>query len=865
MKGLLNRVLGRSRSMIQNAGKARSGRGADRVSAEQLEPRALLAVFTVINVADAGAGSLRQAILDANAADGADVIEFDAAVNGVITLADTGLIVTDSVAINGPGASLLRISGNDAVRVMEFTAGTSSLSGVTIGGGNAFNGAGVRNSGTLTITGSRIINNSATVGGGGGIENLGTLTLVDSTVASNDGGIGDGGAVRNGGTLTIRSSTISGNNATGGGGIANFGVATTITNSTIANNTASLDGAAIINFNALTVSNSTIAGNTGAPAITNSGALTLHSSIIGGAPTAPMVGTFAAGSANNLIQHVDNSGGLGNDVNGNLVGVDPLLGALADNGGPTQTIALQPGSPAINAGSNTGGLTTDQRGLSRVRGNAIDIGAFEYAGVPTVGSLTPSAAFIARGQTVTLTANNVSDTDGTITRVDFYLDADGDGVADAGELIGSDDNADGGYTLSYQVPLTVTLGSASLLAVAVDSDTQSSTVVSAPLTVLSESLFAAAPDQLIGASAGTSGNINVTIRNAQGFPVVMQKPGSSQEWTGSNLQTKAGSPPIVGEVVTWVDAKDGLSYAAAMTTEGLVVFKDNSGTWTYTNLSILVPGTPAITGNLTTFNSIDNMVSIAGVAANGDLIRYYQTGTAENYAWTAVNHGQELRDQGLTMPQFTGRITSFVTPWNALNVVGLDANGDIQAVWWHQSLATAGKWTTNNLSDQTGAAALTGGLTVWLTSWNAINIAGTDTDGKLSATWWVPGYNNEQWNNDNLTDIIGGPLLEANSMTSWTTSWGAMNIAGRETDGTISVYWWVPGFNNDQWNVAYFRDVVPNATHTVGPVTGLSAPGGDQSMSMISSTEGGEVIRLWWNPATDVWSEQNLTQITQEV
>ncbi|MCK6476427.1 MAG: hypothetical protein L6Q35_06315, partial [Phycisphaerales bacterium] len=84
-------------------------------------------------------------------------------------------------------------------------------------------------------------------------------------------------------------------------------------------------------------------------------------------------------------------------------------------------------------------------------------------------------------------------TDGTITRVDFYLDADGDGVADAGELIGSDDNADGGYTLSYQVPLTVTLGSASLLAVAVDSDTQSSTVVSAPLTVLSESLFAAAP------------------------------------------------------------------------------------------------------------------------------------------------------------------------------------------------------------------------------------------------------------------------------------------------------------------------------------------------------------------------------------
>lgn len=865
MKRLIDRVVERCGIAFGRREGHSAARSRPRMF-EALEGRTMMAVFTVSNLNDTGAGSLRQAISDANGAAGADVIDFADGVSGTITLGGTELLVSEAVTINGPGAGLLTITANDASRVMRFSSGTSTLRGVSLTGGRAFSGGGLSNAGTLTLNDVVITGNVATTGGGGGIENTGTLRLNNTVVSNNDGEIGDGGGIRNASSLTIRGSTISGNSAANGGAIANFGPALAIENSTIALNTATLGGAAFINFNIMDVLNSTIAGNTGASTITTSGTLTLISSIIGGTNSVAMVGTFANGSTNNLIQDAGNAGGLTDGSSGNIIGADPLLSPLAANGGLTQTMALQAGSPAINAGANPAVLLTDQRGSGfvRTRGAGVDIGAYEFSGAPVVTALGTSATYYTRGQTITLTATGVSDPDGPIASVSFYLDANNNGIADSGELIGSDTQSDGGYTFNYNVADDFTLGPAAFLAVATDTDGLVSAVRGASATILSASQFASLPTQLLGASAGSSGNINVTTQNPAGQPIVLQQAGGQTTWTGSDLQQKTGSPDITGEVITWVDPKDGLTYAAAMTTAGLGLFTNTTGsTWTFRNLSTEVANAVSFTGNLTVFIATDGIVNLAGVIGTGDLQRFYQTGAgaAGGYAWTVANLGDDLRAQSLTVPQFAGRITSFVTPWNALNIVGLDDQGQIQAVWWHQSLLTDGKFTTNNLSQQTGAPALTGGLTVWLTSWNAINIAGTDTNGQLSATWWVPGYNNEQWNNSNLTDIVGGPELQANSMSSWVTPWGAMNIAGREADGTMSVYWWVPGYNNDQWQVASFRDIVPDATLTVGPVTGITALGGDNSMSILSTSAGGEVIRLWWSPTTNQWAEQNLTQL----
>ncbi|GMV26378.1 MAG: hypothetical protein AMXMBFR58_24090 [Phycisphaerae bacterium] len=384
------------------------------------------------------------------------------------------------------------------------------------------------------------------------------------------------------------------------------------------------------------------------------------------------------------------------------------------------------------------------------------------------------------------------------------------------------------------------------------------------LSIQAGTIFTADPTGLLGASAGATGSINVTALNSLGLPVVLQQQAGATVWTGSDLQEKTSSPPVIGEVVTWVDPKDGLNYAAARTSSGLGLFTNTGGAnWTFRNLSTEVPGAAVISGELTVFVSTDGVVSLAGVSASGDLIRFLQSGggTAGSYTWTAVNLADDLRSQGLPVPEFVGRITSFVTTWNALNVVGLDSAGQIQAVWWHQSLATGGKWTTNNLSAQTGAPTLTGGLTVWLTYWNAINIGGTDQAGKLTVTWWLPEFGAD-WRTTNMTDLIGGPLLDPNSVSSFVTPWGAMNIAGREADGTISVYWWEPVGN--QWQVARISDVIENATEMTGPIVGLTTSG-TFTINLLSTAASGDIIRYWWSVDSQVWAEENLSTAATEV
>ena len=383
-------------------------------------------------------GDLRYVITQVDQTPGDNTINFT--VTGTITLSSalpdlsntTGL--TD---IEGPGAASLTVARSSAAGTPDFRIFTvdanvqAQLVGLTITGGfgdpgvdggginnsgtltvidstiennaatpgsqysySGGEGGGIYNGGTLTVTNSTIDNNSATSYAGGGIDNAGTLTVTNSTIADNSGG-----GIDNGGTLTVTNSTIADNS---GGGIDNAGTLT-VTNSTIADNS----GGGIDNGGTLTVTNSTIADNSGG-GIDNGGTLTvlldntliaLNTSGTGsGATPDDIAGSVSSASAYNLIG-TGGSGGLVNSTNGNQVGVaDPGLdpNGLQDNGGPTQTIALLPGSPAIDSGSNALAvdprtdqpLTTDQRGIgfSRIVNNTVDIGAFEFQTTPTAAT-----------------------------------------------------------------------------------------------------------------------------------------------------------------------------------------------------------------------------------------------------------------------------------------------------------------------------------------------------------------------------------------------------------------------------------------------------------------------------------------------
>ncbi len=217
----ISRLLAAFKTTMSNTGSARRRQSV--YAAESLETRVLPATFTVANLDDAGSGSLRQAIIDANNQAGADLIQFQAGLTGTITLTTGQLSITDSVTINGPGADKLAISANNAAhRVIHVDNGNVSLIDVSISG--------------LTI---RDGGDGVTSINGAGVQSGENLTLQAVTITGNDtANLGGGGIQIFGGNFVLQNSTVFGNRANQGGGVELFGASHVIINSTISGNTA---------------------------------------------------------------------------------------------------------------------------------------------------------------------------------------------------------------------------------------------------------------------------------------------------------------------------------------------------------------------------------------------------------------------------------------------------------------------------------------------------------------------------------------------------------------------------------------------------------------------------------------------------
>lgn len=246
----------------------------------------------------------------------------------------------------------------------------------------SINGGAITNSHFLTITDSTISGNSAPLGEGGAIVNSDFAEIDNSTISGNTT-FSYGGGLYNSGTITINGSTLTDNSANGGAAIGNGGELF-ITNSTLSGNTADATGGGIYSWGSLTVTDSTITGNTaatGGGADSYYGGDTIDGTIVAGNTGGDLSSGFTG--SYNLIG--DGSGGLSASSH-NLLGsaaspIDPMLGALSFNGGDTQTMQLLPGSPAIAAGSSFS-ETVDQRGVAR--SGVYDIGAYQTLEVNTL-------------------------------------------------------------------------------------------------------------------------------------------------------------------------------------------------------------------------------------------------------------------------------------------------------------------------------------------------------------------------------------------------------------------------------------------------------------------------------------------------
>lgn len=334
--------------------------------------------------------------------------------------------------------------------------------------------------------------------------------------------------------------------------------------------------------------------------------------------------------------------------------------------------------------------------------------------------------------------------------------------------------------------------------------------------------------------------------------------------TGSSPQTTPGI-----EIITWTDTKDSLVYVATTTATGTYLYRRSaSGTWTVRDLTAELSATaePIVSG-LTVFASAGagpRLVTIAGLAGDGDLIMYRQTGTTSvvGYVYGYNDVADEfLRPIGREMPQFVGPLVSYVTPWNGQNIAGLNASGQIEVIW--NSPAINGHWVLSNLSTITGAPAFNGGLTVYQTRWRGINIVGVDSAGTVITTWWVPQFAGF-WATSNLTSVAigGGPLLQGDSIVAFTTPDGGLNIAGRNGEGELELYWWVPNTDN-KWKIRELTASQPESLERpVGRLQALVRP--DGSISLFGRSADGDVVRSFWEPAlpVDQWWLENVSTLS---
>ena len=342
-------------------------------------------------------------------------------------------------------------SGTNGGGVLNF-GGTTTLTGCTISGNSASGGGGLWSNGsstlviTLTVTNCTVSGNTAVnVGGGVDILSNGTATLTNCTIQNNTitASGGGGGGLYDSGTATLTNCTISGNtvpgsNGSGGGLQASSGSTTMLTGCTVSGNSVGFNGGALANYGAsITLTNCTLSGNTsgstggGVGASNLGGTTTLtdctvsgNSAVKGGGladqgdtGTVALGNTIVAGntattsgpdaygsfgsSGHNLVGKTDGSSGwVGSDLTGTIAApLKALLASLGNYGGPTQTMALQPGSPALGKGTGASGITTDQRGAPRATSGPVDIGAFQDEGYTVAvasgsgQSATPGSAF----------------------------------------------------------------------------------------------------------------------------------------------------------------------------------------------------------------------------------------------------------------------------------------------------------------------------------------------------------------------------------------------------------------------------------------------------------------------------------------
>jgi len=635
---------------------------------------------------------------------------------GVDNAGGSTVIITDST-ISGNAVS----TGSEGGGI--FNNGTATISDSTITGNSApggGQGGGIYDNGTESITDSTISDNSAPDGGGqgGGIYDNGTDTITGSTISGNSvpDGSGQGGGIYDAGTDAITESTIAGNSVPDGsgqgGGVYSSG-ATTIYDSTISGNTAfNGQGGGVFNGNNNVLQLLSQASQQGALGTgqclkcqSPSNGVTLAGDIVATPGGAPAEGECAGGTVTDGGYNVDDDGTCGLSVTSvsDSATIDGYLGPLADNGGPTETIALLPGSliapnPAqavIPPGFTASGALTpscsqlDQRGSGR--GEPCDMGAYAL----TVPSITSAAATTfaldGAGNTFQFTANSAQ----AVTFAEAGPLPSGVTLTPAGLLSGAPGPGTAG---TYPVLVTPSVGSfpgdgqSFVLNVLGPPAITSAATVSFSVGEPGKFLVTATgiPAPALSEIGGLPGGVTFTD-NGNGTATVAgtPEPGTAGTYPTTVVAVNGTNPPAIKQFTVSVDQAPAITSAGRA---GLTL--GQPGSVTITSIGYPVPTVRVdgpLPGGLSVGASADGSVTIAGtpnrlttgpvtltvVATNaaGSVSAPLVVSVSSGKAWLAGSDGSVYPEGGAVS---FGSMQAFTL---ASPVVGIAATPDGGGYW----------------------------------------------------------------------------------------------------------------------------------------------------------------------------------------
>ncbi len=593
---------------------------------------------------------------------------------------------------------------------------------------------GVRNAGTLSITGSLITNNA----GPGGVVNFGVLDLSNSTISGNQvsGRFAasleiSAGGIRNNGVLTIRNSTIAANFATepvtGGVGLRHE------------------SGTLLIQSSILT--RNVFPDSTRPP-------VAEVSSNFGGD------GFIDPASSHNFIGDGNVPPELADGVNNNINGGDLMLGPLAINGGPTRTHALMPNSPAIDAGINPGNVSTDQRGFSRTVGGVTDIGAYEY---------DPDDLFsldVREGSTPAMTTDRAGLRHIVVRTADHTLVVFTEGweAVNLQRLTGAP-----AAISDAEIWIEPRSGRANITSVGINGEFM---------------LFERQQD-------GTW-----TYTNLAGTgPVVLESQRIQSVINISALTTRQENINdqsvtlgyLVRTVTDGVEATELMLFRQSSVTE-LTNPPIGQPEWHFTNLSTLFTDagfeTPALT-TLTGFVTPWNALHFAGVTDQGRIAAIW-TAPSLNNIWQISDLSSVVEEPPAFDP--ASRLAVIQTSWQGINMTALDESGSVQVLWWVPTFG--GEWLNSDLTEVASGPALAAmSITGFGTAWDGMNYAGLDQNGEVVVYWWAP--ETDQWVADPLLDQVinrESAALPNLGLASHASSTGLLNLTGRTDAGNLALF-----------------------------------------------------------------------------